>query len=172
VRAWSAGCSSGEEAYTLAMLMAEFLDQQGKGGHLNRVTVDATDIDARCLARANDAQYPREALGDVPASLASRYFEDNGSEYRVIERVRRRVVVRASDLCSDPAPRRSYQLILCRNVVIYFGRAMQERVFLDFAEALAPGGFLVLGKVESLSGRARDLLTLLDARERIYRRAA
>jgi chemotaxis protein methyltransferase CheR len=136
------------------------------------VTVDATDIDARCLARANDARYPREALGDVPASLASRYFEDHGPEYRVIERVRRRVVVRASDLCSDPAPRRSYQLILCRNVVIYFGRAMQERVFLDFAEALAPGGFLVLGKVESLSGRARDLLTLLDARERIYRRAA
>src|SRR5215204_617448 len=172
VRAWSAGCSSGEEAYTLAMLMAEFLDQQGKGGHLNRVTVDATDVDAGCLARANDARYPREALGDVPASLASRYFEDNGSEYRVIERVRRRVVARASDLCSDPAPRRSYQLILCRNVVIYFGRAMQERVFLDFAEALAPGGFLVLGKVESLSGRARDLLTLLDARERIYRRAA
>jgi chemotaxis methyl-accepting protein methylase len=172
IRAWSAGCSSGEEAYTLAMMIAEFLDQQGRGQHLDRVTVDATDVDAQCLARANQARYPREALADVPASLAQRYFEERGAEYQVIDRVRRRVVVRASDLCIDPVPRRSYQLILCRNVVIYFGRAMQERVFLDFAEALAPGGFLILGKVESLSGQARDLLTLLDARERIYRRAA
>jgi chemotaxis protein methyltransferase CheR len=82
------------------------------------------------------------------------------------------VVVRSSDLCIDPAPGRNYQLIVCRNVVIYFERAMQERIFLTFAEALAPGGFLVLGKVESLFGRARDILTLLDPRERIYRRAA
>ena len=104
------------------------------------------------LARANQARYPREALADVPASLARRYFEERGAECQVIDRVRRRVVVRASDLCTDPPPRRSYQLILCRNVVIYFGRAMQERVFLDFAEALAPGGFLVLGKVEIAVG--------------------
>jgi chemotaxis protein methyltransferase CheR len=172
VRAWSAGCSSGEEAYTLAMLMAEHLDQQGRGNRLDRVTVDATDIDRQCLVRAQDASYSREALGDVPASLVSRYFEDTGAECRVIERVRRRVVVRAADLCLDPTPVHAYQLILCRNVVIYFGRAMQERVFLSFARALAPGGFLVLGKVESLMGQARELLTLLDPRERIYRRAA
>lgn len=172
VRAWSAGCSSGEEPYTLAMLMAEYLDSQGRGDRLDLFTVDATDIDRQCLARANGARYSREALADVPAALVRRYFEEHGSHFHVIERVRRRVVVRASDLCLDPAPGRGYHLILCRNVVIYFGRAMQERVFHAFAEALAPGGFLVLGKVESLFGRARDILTLLDARERIYRRAA
>jgi chemotaxis protein methyltransferase CheR len=136
------------------------------------VTVDATDIDRQSLARAQEACYSRESLADVPASLATRYFEHDGSDCRVVERVRRRVLVRASDLGVDPAPSRKYQLIVCRNVVIYFGRAMQERVFLGFAEALAPGGFLVLGKVESLFGGARDLLTLLDPRERIYRRAA
>jgi len=172
VRAWSAGCSSGEEAYTLAMLMAEYLEGQGRADRLERVTVDATDVDRESLARAQSACYPRETLADVPASLASRYFENHGSDCRVIERVRRRVVVRAADLCLDPAPAHSYQLILCRNVVIYFGRAMQEKVFLDFAHALAPGGFLVLGKVETLLGQARDFLTLLDPRERIYRRAA
>jgi chemotaxis methyl-accepting protein methylase len=172
LRAWSAGCSSGEEPYTLAMLIAEHLDAQGEADRLNLVTVDATDIDRQCLARAHAASYRRQALADVPAALVSRYFENQGEECRVVERVRRRVVVQASDLCADPPPARNYQLILCRNVVIYFGRTTQERVFYAFAEALAPGGFLVLGKVESLIGRARDLLTLLDPRERIYRRAA
>ena len=70
------------------------------------------------------------------------------------------------------APRQNYHLILCRNVVIYFGRPTQERVFATFADALAPGGFLVLGKVETLFGPARERLTLLDPRERVYRRAA
>jgi chemotaxis methyl-accepting protein methylase len=101
-----------------------------------------------------------------------RYFEDAGNEYQVAERVRARVFVRDSDLCTDPPPGRNYQLIVCRNVVIYFGRDTQERVFMQFAEALAPGGFLVLGKVESLFGPARDRLTLVNPRERIYRRAA
>jgi chemotaxis methyl-accepting protein methylase len=172
LRAWSAGCSSGEEPYTLTMLIAEHLDTQGRADRLGLVTVDATDIDRQCLERAQAARYRREALADVPPALATRYFEPQGDECRVIERVRSRVVVRSSDLCVDPPPGRNYQLILCRNVVIYFGRATQERVFQIFAEALAPGGFLVLGKVESLFGRARDSLTLLDPRERIYRRAA
>jgi chemotaxis methyl-accepting protein methylase len=172
LRAWSAGCSSGEEPYTLAMLMAEHLDGQGRPDRLGLVTVDATDIDRRCLERAHAARYKREALFDVPANLAERYFEIHGSECRVVERVRRQVLVRASDLCTDPPPRRNYHLILCRNVVIYFARAAQERIFSAFVEALAPGGFLILGKVESLFGRARDRLTLLDPRERIYRRAA
>jgi chemotaxis methyl-accepting protein methylase len=172
VRVWSAGCSSGEEAYTLTMLMAEYLEAGGNAERLDLVTVDATDIDRQCLAQAHEGRYPRAALDDVPAALALRYFEDHGPDCRVIERLRRRVIVRSSDLCVDPAPSRQYQLIVCRNVVIYFGRTMQERIFLRFAEALAPGGFLVLGKVESLVGQARDRLTLLDPRERIYRRAA
>jgi chemotaxis protein methyltransferase CheR len=172
VRAWSAGCASGEEPYTLAMLIADHLDRQGTPDRLGLVSVDATDIDRQCLERAQAARYGREALAQFPAGLADRYFEADGSEYRVIERVRRRVMVRALDLSTDPPPRRNYHLILCRNVVIYFGRATQERVFSAFAEALAPGGFLVLGKVETLFGPARDRLTLLDPRERIYRLAA
>jgi chemotaxis methyl-accepting protein methylase len=172
VRAWSAGCSSGEEAYTLAVLMADYFDRQGRPDRLGGVTVDATDIDRQCLERAQAGSYRREALAEVPADLAQRYFEDHGGDRRVIERVRRRVIVRALDLSSEPPPRRNYQLILCRNVVIYFERATQERLFLAFAEALAPGGILVLGKVETLFGPARERLTLLDPRERVYRRVA
>jgi chemotaxis methyl-accepting protein methylase len=172
IRVWSAGCSSGEEAYTLAILIADQLERQGAPGRLRSVTVDATDIDRQCLERARAGCYRREALADLPPELVSRYFEDTGTECRVIERVRERVVVRASDLSSEPAPRQNYHLILCRNVVIYFGRPTQERVFATFADALAPGGFLVLGKVETLFGPARERLTLLDPRERVYRRAA
>jgi len=172
VRAWSAGCSSGEEPYTLAVLMADHFDRQGQPDRFGTVTVDATDIDRQCLELARAGRYRQEALAEVPPDLAQRYFEADGSGCRVIERVRRRVVLRSLDLSTEPPPRCDYQLILCRNVVIYFERSTQERVFLAFAQALAPGGILVLGKVETLFGPARDHLTLLDPRERVYRRTA
>jgi chemotaxis methyl-accepting protein methylase len=108
----------------------------------------------------------------MPGDLLERYFEPDGVERRVTERVRRRVQVRSHDMTGDPPPRRGYHLILCRNVVIYFDRAMQERLFSTFVDALAPGGYLVLGKVETLFGPARDRLTLVDPRERVFRRAA
>ena len=172
VAAWSAGCSSGEEAYTLAVVMADHFDRQGQPERLGRVTIDATDIDRDCLERARAACYRREALVEVPADLAQRYFEDDGADCRVVERLRRRVAVRALDLSKGAPLRQNYQLILCRNVVIYFERASQEKVFQTFADALAPGGILVLGKVETLFGPARERFTLLDPRERVYRRTA
>jgi chemotaxis protein methyltransferase CheR len=172
IRAWSAGCASGEEPYTLAMLIADYLDRQGSPDRLDLLSIDATDIDRDCLQRAQAARYRRESLADFPAGLAERYFEPDGDQCRVIQRVRRRVAVRKLDLSTDPPPRRNYHLILCRNVVIYFGRSAQERVFSTFVDALAPGGFLVLGKVETIFGPARERLALLDPRERVYRRAA
>jgi len=170
---WSAGCSSGEEPYTLALLLADHLDEIGRPERLEQVDVDATDVDRASLERARAARYPREALSEMPGELLRRHFEAVGLDrYAVAERIRRRVRVRAHDLTVEPPPRRGYDLILCRNVLIYFDRPMQERLFTGFADALAPGGFLVLGKVETLLGEARERLTLLDPRERVYRRAA
>jgi chemotaxis protein methyltransferase CheR len=108
----------------------------------------------------------------MPDDLAGPYFEPAGAERRVVDRVRRRVQVRALDLSHEAPLRTNYDLILCRNVVIYFDRVMQERLFETFVKALVPGGFLVLGKVETLFGAARERLTLLDPRERLYRRPA
>jgi len=167
--AWSAGCSSGEEAYTLAILTASYLDGIGRSSHLARVTIDATDIDRASLERARAARYRPEALTELPAELAATYFETVGAERRVVDPVRRRVVVRQLDLGAEPL-RHDYRLILCRNVVIYFDRPMQERLFQTFVDSLAPGGYLVLGKVETLFGPARDRLTLVHPRERVYRR--
>ena len=172
VRAWSAGCASGEEPYTLAVLAADHLDRAARGDELPRLTVDATDIDRVSLERARAARYRAEGLAELPDDVARSYFEPAAQERRVIDRVRRRVHVRHLDLSREGPPRSDYDLILCRNVVIYFDRAMQERLFQTFAESLAPGGFLVLGKVETLLGPARDRLTLLDPRERVYRRPA
>jgi chemotaxis methyl-accepting protein methylase len=172
IRVWSAGCSSGEEPYTLTMLFADQLEQEGTPERLRQVNVDATDIDRESLERARSGCYRRTTMTEVPPAWIERYFEQTGDECRVIERIRRQVNVRAADLSKDPPPGSNYHLILCRNVVIYFERPAQERVFATFAGALAPGGFLVLGKVETLFGPARDQLTLLDPRERVYRLSA
>jgi chemotaxis methyl-accepting protein methylase len=172
LRCWSAGCASGEEAYTLAIVAAEICRADGHPERLDAVHVDATDVDRLSLARARDASYRAEALVELPPHLRPRYFEAQGAELRLVERIRRRVTVLRRDLTREPPPGRGYHLIACRNVVIYFDRPMQERLFAQFADALAPGGLLVLGKVETLFGPARARLAPVDPRERIFRRTA
>lgn len=172
LRAWSAGCASGEEAYSLGILAAELAEARRRPQELVRVAIDATDIDRESLARARAGRYRADALLETPAALRARYFEPDGDGYRVAESIRRRVRVRALDLSREPPPERTYDLIVCRNVVIYFDRGVQERLFLAFAEAVRPGGVLVLGKVETLLGPARERFVLVDPRERIFRRPA
>ncbi|HEV8510589.1 MAG TPA: protein-glutamate O-methyltransferase CheR [Gemmatimonadales bacterium] len=155
LRVWSAGCASGEEPYTIAVLLAE-THAQG--------FIDATDIDRLSLERTRQAKYPESAFTEMPANLKRHYIVDG----QPTPLVRELVQIRAHDLTREPPPRPPYDLIVCRNVVIYFERQAQERLFQVFANALAPGGVLLLGKVETLFGPARERLTLVDPRERIY----
>jgi len=155
LRTWSAGCASGEEPYTIAVLLAE--------AHADGF-IDATDVDRLSLERTRQATYPDSAFTEMPAILKHRYFRDGQPAPLVRELVR----VQAHDLTRQPPPHPPYDLIVCRNVVIYFERQAQERLFQVFVDALAPGGVLLLGKVETLFGAARDRLTLVDPRERIY----
>jgi chemotaxis methyl-accepting protein methylase len=171
LRVWSAGCASGEEPYTLAVLLAEAARTAGTVGGAARARVDATDIDRVSLERTADPAYPETAFSEMPAELVRRYFSAE-TPRRPHPDIRRLVQVRALDLTRERPPHPPYDLIVCRNVVIYFDRATQERLFDQFAGALSPGGLLVLGKVETLLGPARERLTLLDPRERIYRRPA
>jgi chemotaxis methyl-accepting protein methylase len=172
IRVWSAGCSSGEEAYTIAILAAEHLERTGRSRELDRLVVDATDVDRLSLERAEAARYHPENLAEMPPELVARYLQPAGPELQVVARVRRRVFVRRVDLHSAPPPRRDYHMVVCRNVLIYFDRPMQERLLQTFTDSLAPGGYLVLGKVETLFGAVRDRLLLVDPRERVYRRPA
>jgi chemotaxis methyl-accepting protein methylase len=105
----------------------------------------------------------------MPPELARRYFTAEPPR-RPLPELQRIVRVLKHDLTSEPAPEPPYDLIVCRNVVIYFDRPMQERLFSQFAAALVPGGVLLLGKVETLFGPAKERLVLEDPRERIYRR--
>jgi chemotaxis protein methyltransferase CheR len=170
IRIWSAGCASGEEPYTLALLF-----HQVAGAHAaavrSRVRIDATDMDPGALDDLRRATYQRPAVEDLPAELLAAHFSP-GPPYRLDPHVAACVQPRLHDLTRDPAPEPPYDLIVCRNVVIYFDRVLQERLFALFTDALVPGGHLLLGKVETMLGEARGRLVLEDARERLYRRPA
>jgi chemotaxis protein methyltransferase CheR len=170
--AWSAGCSSGEEPYTLAMLCVEAAEAAGHPSWAGRARINATDIDRGSLERAAAGAYPQQAFMEAPAWITEKYCTRVGESWQVNDAIRHMVTVHRFDLTQEAIPPESYDLIFCRNVVIYFDRPMQERLFAQFAAALRPGGLLVLGKVETLLGTARERLTLVDARERIFRRAA
>ena len=165
---WSAGCASGEEPYSLALLFAERAG--GAAGLGARLRIDATDLDPTALDAVRRAEYQAPAVEDVPPELRERFLGP-GPPFRVDAHLKRVVHPLAHDLTREAPPHPPYQLIVCRNVVIYFGRATQERLFLAFAEALAPGGLLLLGKVETLLGTARDRLVMEEPRERLFRRA-
>lgn len=172
VRVWSAGCASGEEPYTLAILLAEIAKRVGGRSWLERVRIDATDIDEQSLARAQRAQYPASAFEDAPAAWKRRYSRAVDTEFALIDAIRAMVRIRRLDLTRETPPHPPYDLILCRNVVIYFDRPMQERLFDMFTEALRPGGVLVLGKVEVLWGSSKTRMDTVSVRERIFRRSA
>jgi chemotaxis protein methyltransferase CheR len=173
VRVWSAGCSSGEEPYTLAVCLAEEAERAGKPNWVGKAQITATDIDEAIMHRARGGRYAATQFVEMPPHLAERYFREAGPDTReVVPLLRKMVHVERQDLLREAPPHPPYELVVCRNVVIYFDREGQERLFDKFADALVIGGYLLLGKVETLIGPARDRLELLDVRERIFRRVA
>ncbi len=166
IRIWSAGCATGEEAYSLALVTQAVLDHQPGGG---AVKVYATDIDEACLADARRAAYAEAQVRGVPRDLLGRYFVREGDLYMVKPELRGMVTFAHHDLTSPHFPG-GFDVIVCRNVIIYFERSAHEELFEKFYHALTPWGFLVLGRTESVWGRARDLFISIDSRERIYQR--
>lgn len=171
IRVWSAGCSSGDEPYSLAILFHRFAATSGMLPQLSRVKILGTDIDRQCLAAAERGQFDEADFADTPDDLRSRYFTPT-APFTVVPSIKSMVRFERRDLLNQPAPTEKglFDLIVCRNVLIYFDRETQERLFDAFHGALAPNGFLVLGKVETLLGRARTRFTPIDARERVFRR--
>ncbi|HXT47809.1 MAG TPA: protein-glutamate O-methyltransferase CheR [Gemmatimonadaceae bacterium] len=166
LRIWSAGCASGEEAYSLAILMHRHAIASSR--RFERVDVLGTDVDRASLDAAERAVYLEPSLSDTPADLRQLYFSMQ-APHRIHKDVRARVQFQRHDMLREPFPEPQH-LVCCRNVIIYFDRATQELLFERFAEAILPGGFLVLGRVETLFGPARSKFAPVDGRERLFRR--
>ncbi len=166
LRLWSVGCACGEEPYSLAILLLEH-GTESQQAHAS--TIYATDIDPASLHQAREGRYPATSLATLPAPWRKRYFIRDGERYRVGPEVRRLVFFKLHSILESARFGR-IDLILCRNVLIYLTEALQARVLQIFQEALNPGGFLVLGKVEGLTGPVRDLLEPVNIPERIYRK--
>ncbi len=165
LRLWSVGCAGGEEPYSLALLVDE-LQPVGV-----KIAILATDVSEPVLASAREGLFEPLRLAEVPPAVRARYFTPEGERYRLIERVRAMVrferhnVMTAAEF--PPA-----DLILCRNVLIYFTREEQARILARFAAALPEGGALVLGRAETLTGPERQLFQTEFPVERIYRRTS
>ena len=174
VAVWSAGCASGEEPYTIAAALAETARTTGQSDWLPRARVLATDIDRQSLERATAARYAAAAFSETPAEVLRRWIEPAAADgtRTPVAAVRGLVTVQRHDLTTGRPPGGPFDLVVCRNVVIYFDRDTQERLFQVFANALRPEGLLLLGKVETLLGPAREQLRMENPRERIYRRPA
>jgi chemotaxis protein methyltransferase CheR len=167
-RIWSAGCASGEEAYTVSILLHEWAERHGRSKELSRFRITGTDIDRRSLDAARRAEYSELSLNETPPERVERWFSP-GPPFRLDERIRTNVGFHWKDLISGE-PEMEQSMILCRNVIIYLGREIQEELFQRFYDALLPGGFLVLGKVETLLGPIRQRFVSVSSRERIFQK--
>jgi chemotaxis methyl-accepting protein methylase len=172
IHCWVAGCSSGEEAYTLAAMWHQFATAKGETAGLTRVRITASDIDAASLESAAAGHYAPDAFAEVPAKIRERYFtpEAEGRSAAVSE-LRSMIRFERRDLLRDAPPRGPVHLITCRNVIIYFDRPSQEALMQRFHDALTANGYLMLGKVETLLGPTRTLFNVIDQRQRVFQRA-
>ncbi|HZQ29234.1 MAG TPA: CheR family methyltransferase [Acidimicrobiales bacterium] len=167
VRVWSAGCASGEEAYSLALLLNEAL---GEEAFRSRVKIYATDVDEEALTAARHARYPLKALEGVftPEEI-ERHFAPSDDQYVFRKELRRSIIFGRHDLVQD-APISHIDLIVCRNTLMYFTAETQRRILANFHFALNEGGALFLGKSEVLVTRT-NLFVPVDLKRRIFTKA-
>jgi chemotaxis methyl-accepting protein methylase len=152
LRIWSAGCARGEEPYSIAMAVKDFSEREHSD---TNIFIAASDIDRDALAAAEKGIYAQDALKDIKKERLDRYFIQSDGNYAVIPEIKSMVKFLAHDITSDSAPAEGifseYDLIVCRNVLIYFNRELQDRVLSSLTRQLSEGGFLFLGESETLT---------------------
>jgi len=167
IRVWSPGCSTGEEAYSLAILLAE---RQEAMKQSFKVQIFATDIDSQAIATARSGLYPFSIAADISKERLKRFFtaESNDTAFRIHKGIRDMLVFSEQSLTKDP-PFSRLDLISCRNLLIYLGGDLQKKLISLFHYALVPGGFLFLGTSETI-GEFSDLFSVLDRKAKLYQR--
>jgi two-component system, chemotaxis family, CheB/CheR fusion protein len=167
IRVWAPGCATGEEAYTISMLL---LEQAAQHDVRHTIQVFGSDLDIKALAAAREGQYPAAIEADVSEDRLRRFFIREGDHYRVRQELRDLVLFAPHSLLKDP-PFSRIDLITCRNLLIYLDRELQEMACSTFHYALNPNGFLFLGSSETADHPA-GLFRLLDRKARIYQSSA
>ncbi len=174
IRIWSAGSSDGKEAYSIAMLFIELI---GEEKVRSKIDIVATDIDQNCLNNARIGNYfSRKGISqtDITRQLSflkkpEYFFDISDDAYQIKPFVKDLVSFQFHDLISGPK-KHNFDIIFCRNVVIYFSRSLQEVLYMDFYNALNSGGFFVMGKTETLVGDARMKFQPYNSRERVFQK--
>ena len=163
IRIWIPGCSTGEEAYSIAIILAQAL-----GKRIKRFVIQifGTDLDQAAIERARKGIYPEATVVDVERKLLDRYFVRKDNMIQIVEPIREMIVFAKHNLINDP-PFAHLDLISCRNMLIYFNQNLQNRVVSTFHYVLNPGGYLFLGKSESIS-QFSDLFAPISKRWRVY----
>ena len=163
IRVWSAGCSTGEEAYSLAILFHEVLEEK----HLRRdIKIFATDVDTKAIEQASRGVFSESIADDVSAERLAKYFIKRNEQYQISKDIRKMIIFAPHNMLSDP-PFGKLALICCRNVLIYFQSVLQKGLFAIFHSALKNGGYLFLGKSETASEYSK-VFTPLSVAEKIY----
>ena len=167
IRVWVAGCSTGEEVYSIAISLVEYLAEVG---HDVPIQIFGSDLSESAIERARAGIFADSLLRDVSPERIERFFARTGGGHRVQKLIRDLCVFAKHDVARDP-PFSKIDLVTCRNTLIYFGSALQQRVLRNFHYALVPSGFLLLGGSESVTGVA-NLFSAFDKENKIFRRMA
>ncbi|WP_071459967.1 CheR family methyltransferase [Bacillus massilinigeriensis] len=147
LKIWSAACSTGEEPYTLSMVLSQYLP-------LNQFTIDATDIDRNALEKAKLGVYTDRALKELPESMLKKHFAKEGMHYKLSPDIAKRVQFKQHNLLEDRFEK-GYDLIVCRNVLIYFTEVAKEELYHKFSGSLKKGGMLFVGSTEQIFNPGR-----------------
>lgn len=164
IRLWVAACSTGEEAYSLAMLLAEFREIHGE---YFRIKIFATDVDHKAVEKASNGLYPASIAADIPADLLNKYFIRREDNYQISQKIREMVVFAQHNLIKDP-PFTNINLLSCRNILIYLQPILQRKILELFNFSLTKEGMLMLGTSESI-GEMIDYFELISPKWKIYR---
>lgn len=164
LRIWCAGCATGEEVYSVAMLAGQFLQEKNDF----EVNIWGTDIDIESLLKAKRAQYKPDMTKAVPEDILNKYFDFDGN-FRAKSCIRDCVYFKLHNLVQDE-PLKQMDMIICRNVAIYFTRPLHTKIFMDFYNGLNDKGYLFLGKAETLIGPAKQKFNVIDKRWKIYQK--
>jgi chemotaxis protein methyltransferase CheR len=164
IRIWSAGCSTGEEPYSISMLFHEVL-----GSNISKydIRIHATDYDFATVSKARLGSYEKTQFTEINPDYVTKYFDVSGDSYKIKSHIKNLVDISQGDILSKDKPK-NIDLIFCRNVVIYFDKEIKEELYVDFYDALNPQGFLVIGKTETLLGPAREKFKVFSVTERVF----